>query len=93
MDKKRIDNKYFDVHNMTGNGGLCTRKGEDFEALIEEINSICESARANGWNNDDKYVIMENHVIREWDENGMFVYEKHTITAYAKYDNGFVSMI
>lgn len=92
-NKRKIGGTYFDVLHMDGNGGLCTHNNEDFDKTVDEINRICESAKAQGWKNDDKYMIVMVEWTKKYDGLGNFVFSETTKTAFATYDNGIVTKI
>lgn len=90
---KTIDNKYFDVVSMDGLHGLAVRNTDAFELLIEEINEIVARAKRLGYDGDEKWLIVSGRLVRKWDDNGVFISEEISKTAYALYDNGKVTII
>ena len=90
---KTIDNTYFEVISMDGFHGLVVRQKDSFELLVEEINEIVARAKRLGYDNDEKWMIVSVRLVRKWDDNGMFISEKISKTAYALYDNGTVMKI
>ena len=90
---KTIDKTYFDVVSMDGWHGLAVSNKDTFELLVEEINEIVARAKRLGYDNDEKWLIVSARLVRKWDDNGVFVSEEISKTAYALYDNGKVTVI
>lgn len=90
---REINRSYYKVSRMNGNGGLATHNEESFELLIEEINEIIARAKAQGYDNDEKWLIMLCQMHRIWDDNDMIILDSIVAKAYAKYDNGVVTKL
>jgi len=90
---KTIDITHFDVVSMDGFHGLAVRNKDSFELLVEEINEIAARAKRLGYDNDEKWMIVSVRLVRKWDDNGVFISEEISKTAYAYYDNGAVTKI
>lgn len=89
----KIANKYYDVLSMDGGHGLAVFNRYEFKPLVDEINEIVEQSKRRGYDNDEKWLIVETWVVKKWDDNGVFISEEISKTAFATYDNGKVTII
>jgi hypothetical protein len=69
---------------------------ESAEKALEAINSAYEYAKTRGYDNkDEKYIIVCNQIVKEFDEEGNFLKEEHSRfvienVEYSDYVNSFV---
>ena len=63
------------------------------EKIVEEINDICDRARAQGYNNDNKWLIVQVNYSTIYDGDGVFCTSSRYEKAIAFYDNGKVERI
>ena len=87
--------QYYEVVSMDGTHGLQSSNMADdsFERTVEAINEQVARAKAKGYNNDEKWLIVIVVNDKEWDDNGMFLWEKGYRRTVAIYDNGVVTRL
>ena len=83
--------QYYDVIAYKGYSGLCLTHQESIESVVNDINDIAARAKEQGYNNDEKWVILLVEWERVWDDNEVFVSSIEKRTAVALYDNGVVT--
>ena len=83
---------YFDVIRYKGTGSLCLTNKDSFEGVVENIKAIEEKAKANGYDNNERWIIVRVKWKRVFDDDGVFMYDEEKRTAVALYDNGAVKM-
>lgn len=84
---------YYDVVKYKGHSGLCIHNNERVEDVVDEINRIVAHAREEGWNHDEKWLIVLVEWERVWDDDDVFCSSWEKRTAVALYDNGTVTDI
>lgn len=87
--------QFYEVTNIEGTHGLhiSNMSNESFELTIEEIDEAVKRAKAQGYNNDEKWLVIEVVREKEWSDNGAFLWEKSLKKAVALYDNGKVTKL
>lgn len=87
----------YEVRSLNDNHGLFIWNGaSSAEKALEEINKAYEYAKSRGYDNKrDKWVIVCNQLVREFDENGVFLKEECTRfvverVEYSENENAFV---
>ena len=81
---------YYDVRSFDDTHGLVIRKKDSFESTVESIEDVVERAKAQGYDNDEKWLIIRVDWEKTFDEQGIFQKETTTRTAVGAYDNGTV---
>ena len=84
---------HFEVHDLKHYSGLCIGDDSSIESCLEGIKRAVEGAKARGYNNDEKWIVVEvvTCVFREDDDSFVnSVRNEHTV---AKYDNGTVTYL
>ena len=92
---RKTKNHYYTVMNgkATGYGGsLNLISPETIEETVRQIQNIVDCAKAQGYNNDEKWSIIEVNAEATWDKNGRFVEDIITKKAVGFYDNGKVTI-
>ena len=82
---------YYDVRSFDDTHGLVIRKKDSFESAVESIEDVVERAKAQGYDNDEKWLIIRVDWEKTFDEQGIFQKETTTRTAVGAYDNGTVT--
>ena len=82
---------YYDVIRYKGYDGLVLYHQDTFDGVVEDIRDIEKRAKEQGYNNDQKWVIMAVEWGRTWDDDDVFVSSWEKRTAVALYDNGTVT--
>ena len=87
--------QYYEVVSIEGSHGLqiSNMVNESFELTVEAIDEAVARAKEQGYNNDEKWLIVEVIREREWNDDGMFLWDKVTRKAIAFYDNGTVTKL
>lgn len=94
-DMKRT-HEFYEVRSEDDMHGLSIRFDETEEQALEEINRAYEYAKTRGFDNrEEKWVIVCNRCIKEYDEKGAFLKEERCrfVVAHAEYsiyENAFV---
>lgn len=85
--------QFYEVVSLEGTHGLhiSNMSNESYELTIEAINDAVSNAKSQGYDNDEKWLIVEVVKEREWNEDGIFLWEKVRKTTVALYDNGVVT--
>ena len=90
--------EFYEVRTRNDMYGLCINQEESKseEKALEAINRSYEYAKTRGYDNkDNKYIIVCNQIVKEFDEKGNFLKEECSrfVTAnveYSTYENAFV---
>ena len=88
-------NKWYEVISMEGTHGLSISclASESFDSTIDAINEAVSRSKSLGYDNDEKWLIVETTVSRERSDDGMFLQDTTHRKTVAKYDNGFVTWL
>ena len=89
---KRTGSNY-DVCSFESTHGLMIRNNDTFETTVESIKDVVDRAKAAGYDNDEKWLIVKVEWEKEFDEKGIFQKETTTRTTVGIYDNGKVTRI
>ena len=89
---KRTGN-YYDVCSPDSTHRIMIRRNDSFDAVVESLNDAVEHAKAAGFNNDEKWLIVKVKWEKTFDEQGIFRHEATSRTTEAIYDNGTVIKI
>ena len=84
---------YFDVCSFDSTHGLVIRRNDSFEAVAESIEDVVQRAKAAGYDNDEKWLIVKVEWEKSYDEKGIFQKETTTRTTVGIYDNGAVTRL
>ena len=84
---------YFEVCNFDGIHSLVIRSNDTFEATVESLQDVVDRAKAAGYDNDEKWLIVKVEWEKDFDEKGIFQKETVTHTTVGVYDNGKVTRI
>lgn len=82
---------YFEVCSFDGIHSLVIRSNDTFEATVESLQEVIDRAKAAGYDNDEKWLIVKVEWEKDFDENGVFQKETVTRTTVGIYDNGKVT--
>ena len=88
--------EFYEVRSLDDMHGLSIRSDATQEQALEEINRAYEYAKTRGYDNrGDKWLIVCNQSVKEFDENGVFLKAESTrfVVAqaeYSHYENAFV---
>lgn len=84
---------HFEVYDLKHYSGLCVSDRSSIESCLEGIKRAVEDAKALGYINDEKWIVVEvsTRVFRE-DDNS-FIRSVRNERAVAKYDNGTVTYL
>ena len=82
---------YYDVCSFESTHGLVIRNNDTFEATVESIQDVVDRAKAAGYDNDEKWLIVRVEWEKDFDEKGIFQKETMTRTAVGAYNNGTVT--
>ena len=87
--------QHYEVLNTEGTHGLyiSNMDNEAFHLTVQAIDDAVERSKAQGYNNDEKWIIVLCDVTRKWDDNGMFLGETKEKKTVAFYDNGKVTEV
>lgn len=90
---KASTNIHFEVQDLKHYSGLCIGDNSSIESCLKGIERAVEGARARGYSNDEKWLVVEvlTCVFREDDDS--FVSSIRDERAVAKYDNGMVTYL
>ncbi len=91
-------NEFYEVRTRDDMYGLSLlpSESESEEKALEAINRSYEYAKTRGYDNkDNKWIIVCNQIIKEFDEEGNFLKEEHSRfvianVEYSTYENAFV---
>ena len=75
---------YYDVRSFDDTHGLVIRKKDSFESTVESIEDVVERAKAQGYDNDEKWLIIRVDWEKTFDEQGIFQKETTTRTAVGR---------
>ena len=64
-----------------------------FDSTVASIEDVVARAKAAGYDNDEKWLIVKVEWEKVFDENGIFQKETTTRTTVGLYDNGKVTRI
>lgn len=84
---------YYEVCSFDGIHSLVIRSNDTFEATVESLQDVIDRAKAAGYDNDEKWLIVKVEWEKDFDENGVFQKETVTRTTVGIYDNGKVTRI
>ena len=84
---------YFEVCSFDGIHSLVIRSNDTFEATVESLQDVVDRAKAAGYDNDEKWLIVKVEWEKDFDENGVFQKETVVRTTVGIYDNGKVTRI
>ena len=84
---------YFEVCSFDGIHSLVIRSNDTFEATVESLQDVVDRAKAAGYDNDEKWLIVRIEWEKDFDENGIFQKETVIHTTVGIYDNGKVTRI
>lgn len=87
----KMTGSYYDVCSFESTHGLVIRNNDSFESTVESINDVVERAKAAGYDNDEKWLIVKVEWEKVFDESGIFQKEIMTRTTVGIYDNGKVT--
>ena len=82
---------YYEVCSFDGIHSLVIRSNDTFEATVEALQDVVDRAKAAGYDNDEKWLIVKVEWEKYFDENGVFQKETVTRTTVGIYDNGKVT--
>lgn len=85
--------KHYEVKsgiNGERNGLVIRQDHETIDSVIAEINEIVERAKAKGYNNDEKWLVIECQYEDIRNEDDIFVCSVEKKLTVAIYDNGTV---
>ena len=82
---------YYEVCSFDGIHSLVIRSNDTFEATVESLQDVIDRAKAAGYDNDEKWLIVKVEWEKDFDENGVFQKETVTRTTVGIYDNGKVT--
>lgn len=82
---------YYEVCSFDGIHSLVIRSNDTFEATVESLQDVIDRAKAAGYDNDEKWLIVKVEWEKNFDENGVFQKETVTRTTVGIYDNGKVT--
>ena len=82
---------YYDVCSFESTHGLVIRNNDTFEATVESIQDVVDRAKAAGYDNDEKWLIVRVEWEKDFDEKGIFQKETMTRIAVGAYNNGTVT--
>lgn len=88
----------YEVRKYKDNCGLCIAhdgrcEPTTLEKVVEDINDSCKRAKAQGYNNDEKWQIVKVERNTIYDDDGVFCCSSETQKVVAFYDNGKVTII
>lgn len=89
----KMKGDYFDVCSFDSIYGLVIRNNESFEGVVESIQDVVDRAKAAGYDNDEKWLIVKIEWEKDFDEKGIFQKETVMRTTVGIYDNGKVTRI
>lgn len=96
MKVTKVTREFYEVRSINDMHGLSIREDESAEKALAEINRAYEYAKTRGYDNkDDKWIIVCNQLVREFDESGAFLKEECSrfVVAnveFSTYENAFV---
>lgn len=82
---------YYEVCSFDGIHSLVIRSNDTFETTVESLQDVIDRAKAAGYDNDEKWLIVKVEWEKNFDENGVFQKETVTRTTVGIYDNGKVT--
>lgn len=88
--------EFYEVRSIDDVHGLAITSNESAEKALEEINRQYEYAKTRGFDNrDEKWIIVCNQIVKEFDDKGMFLKEERSRfvvenVEYSDYENAFV---
>ena len=82
---------YYEVCSFDGIHSLVIRRNDTFEATVESLQDVVDRAKAAGYDNDEKWLIVKVEWEKDFDEKGIFQKETVTHTTVGVYDNGKVT--
>ena len=83
---------YYDVVKYKGYSGLVLYHQDSIEGVVNDLNDIVKRAKEQGYNNDEKWVIVSVEWERKWTDDEVFISSSERRTAVALYDNGNVTI-
>ena len=98
MQDRIVDNEWYEVRRLKGFSFLCIPHDGRYEPttldkVIEDIREVCERAKANGYNNDEKWQIVKCESKTTYDMEYVFCNSIECKHVVALYDNGVVTEI
>ena len=84
---------YFEVFSFDGIHSLVIRSNDTFEDTVESLQDVIDRAKAAGYDNDEKWLIVKVEWEKDFNENGVFQKETVMRTTVGIYDNGKVTRI
>lgn len=90
---RRSNYTWYEVVSPDGRCGLCVRRTDTLDDVVDEINGSVERAKERGYNNDEKWLILRVDGYTDRSDDGVFIASSETRKAVAMYDNGTVTMI
>ena len=81
------------MFSFDGIHSLVIRSNDTFEATVESLQDVVDRAKAAGYDNDEKWLIVKVEWEKDFDENGIFRKEAVMHTTVGIYDNGKVTRI
>ena len=84
---------YYEVCSFDGIHSLVIRSNDTFEATVESLQDVVDRAKAAGYDNDEKWLIVKIEWEKDFDEKGIFQKETVMRTTVGIYDNGKVTRI
>ena len=98
MKKNKSNNKilsghYYEVLAYKGEHGLVTKERENLKMLMDEIIEIENKAKERGYDNDEKWLIVDVFWNKVYTEDGVFVSADTHKSSLALYDNGNFSLL
>ena len=84
---------YFEVFSFDGIHSLVIRSNDTFEATVESLQDVVDRAKAAGYDNDEKWLIVKVEWEKDFDKNGVCQKETVVRTTVGIYDNGKVTRI
>ena len=96
--KMKRTSEFYEVRTRDDRHGLSIlpSESESKEKVLEAINKSYEYAKARGYDNkDNKWIIVCNQIVKEFDDKGMFLKEECSRfvvenVEYSDYENAFV---
>lgn len=87
--------QHYEVVSVLGTHGLSIDEysSMDFDETVNAINRIVTRAKELGYDNDEKWLIVLVSKDKEWDDDGMFLWEKGYRRTVAIYENGVVTRL
>ena len=84
---------FYDVCSFESTHGLVIHNNESFDSTVASIEDVVARAKAAGYDNDEKWLIVKVEWEKVFDENGIFQKETTTRTTVGLYNNGKVTRI